>query len=416
MMPLWVLIGDFLNDLKIQKTRVFLTTFAIMWGTMSIVMMMAFGRGFKFRIEASMLNAGNQIIRLYGGQTSKKYQGLSEGRLIRFTKEDANVLLESIPQIQEVCPSYGRWGIRLKNGSRTASTYLEAVYPNFESLRTMYPKRGGRFLNERDIIENRRVLFLGSVITEELFGDEDPIGRTIEMDGVPFTLVGVMQKKMQMGMSNGPDDRRAIIPFTTFESLYEHRTLRMITIRPNKLTDTERIRSDIYRVLGRKHRFDPTDKNALSMWDFVENIREMGKIFTGIQIFLGVVGGLTLLVAGVGVANIMYVVVKERTREIGIKKAVGARSCHITAQFVFESVLIAVIGGGLGIFVSWALITLFSMIPVQNQGLAYLGKPQISQAVLFTTSFILGMIGVVAGVFPAQRAAKLDPVESLRYE
>lgn len=415
-MPLWVLIGDFLNDLKIQKTRVFLTTFAIMWGTMSIVMMMAFGRGFKFRIEASMLNAGNQIIRLYGGQTSKKYQGLSEGRLIRFTKEDANVLLESIPQIQEVCPSYGRWGIRLKNGSRTASTYLEAVYPNFESLRTMYPKRGGRFLNERDIIENRRVLFLGSVITEELFGDEDPIGRTIEMDGVPFTLVGVMQKKMQMGMSNGPDDRRAIIPFTTFESLYEHRTLRMITIRPNKLTDTERIRSDIYRVLGRKHRFDPTDKNALSMWDFVENIREMGKIFTGIQIFLGVVGGLTLLVAGVGVANIMYVVVKERTREIGIKKAVGARSCHITAQFVFESVLIAVIGGGLGIFVSWALITLFSMIPVQNQGLAYLGKPQISQAVLFTTSFILGMIGVVAGVFPAQRAAKLDPVESLRYE
>ncbi|MFH1943660.1 MAG: ABC transporter permease [bacterium] len=416
MMPLWVLIGDFLNDLKIQKTRVFLTTFAIMWGTMSIVMMMAFGRGFKFRIEASMLNAGNQIIRLYGGQTSKKYQGLSEGRLIRFTKEDANVLLESIPQIQEVCPSYGRWGIRLKNGSRTASTYLEAVYPNFESLRTMYPKRGGRFLNERDIIENRRVLFLGSVITEELFGDEDPIGRTIELDGVPFTLVGVMQKKMQMGMSNGPDDRRAIIPFTTFESLYEHRTLRMITIRPNKLTDTERIRSDIYRVLGRKHRFDPTDKNALSMWDFVENIREMGKIFTGIQIFLGVVGGLTLLVAGVGVANIMYVVVKERTREIGIKKAVGARSCHITAQFVFESVLIAVIGGGLGIFVSWALITLFSMIPVQNQGLAYLGKPQISQAVLFTTSFILGMIGVVAGVFPAQRAAKLDPVESLRYE
>lgn len=415
-MPLWVLIGDFLNDLKIQKTRVFLTTFAIMWGTMSIVMMMAFGRGFKFRIEASMLNAGNQIIRLYGGQTSKKYQGLSEGRLIRFTKEDANVLLESIPQIQEVCPSYGRWGIRLKNGSRTASTYLEAVYPNFESLRTMYPKRGGRFLNERDIIENRRVLFLGSVITEELFGDEDPIGRTIELDGVPFTLVGVMQKKMQMGMSNGPDDRRAIIPFTTFESLYEHRTLRMITIRPNKLTDTERIRSDIYRVLGRKHRFDPTDKNALSMWDFVENIREMGKIFTGIQIFLGVVGGLTLLVAGVGVANIMYVVVKERTREIGIKKAVGARSCHITAQFVFESVLIAVIGGGLGIFVSWALITLFSMIPVQNQGLAYLGKPQISQAVLFTTSFILGMIGVVAGVFPAQRAAKLDPVESLRYE
>lgn len=416
MMPFWILISDFLNDLKMQKTRVFLTTFAITWGTMAIVMMMAFGRGFRYRIATSMLNAGNQIIRLYGGQTSMKYQGLPEGRWIRFKQEDADLLLKSIPQIREVSPSYGRWGIRLKYGSRTASTYLEAVFPNFEFLRTMYPERGGRFLNDRDIQEKRRVLYLGSEVTEELFGDEDPIGKTVELDGVPFTLVGVMQEKLQMGMSNGPDDRRAIIPFTTFESLYYHRYLRMITIRPNKLSDTERIKSEVYRVLGRKLRFDPSDENALAMWDFVTNVKEMNKVFTGIQIFLGVIGGLTLLVAGVGVANIMYVVVKERTREIGIKLAVGAKARHIVAQFIFEALLIAIVGGGLGIFVSWSIITLFSMIPVQNEGLAYLGKPQLSQPVLIMTSVILGTIGIVAGVFPAQRAAKLDPVESLRYE
>jgi len=415
-MPFWMLISDFLHDLRAQKTRVFLTAFAITWGTIAIVLMMAFGRGFKTRIVTSMMNAGNQIIRIYGGQTSKKFEGLREGRLIQFTQEDADILLQSIPQIQEVSPSYGRWGVRLENGSNTATTYLEGVFPNFELLRTMYPKQGGRFLNGLDMKEKRRVIFLGSVITEELFESEDPIGKTVELDGVPFTLVGVMQKKLQMGMSNGPDDRRAIIPFTTFESLYYHRYLRMITVRPNSFTNIEQIRSEIYRVLGRKHRFDPTDENAISMWDFVSNIQEINKVFLGIEIFLGVIGGLTLLVAGVGVANIMYVVVKERTRDIGIKLAVGAKSRHIVAQFVFESLLIAVMGGLIGMFVSWGIIRLLGMITVQNEGLAYLGKPQLSRAVLLITTFILGSIGLVAGVFPAQRAAKLDPVESLRYE
>jgi len=416
MVPFWILISDFLHDLKVQKTRVFLTTFAITWGTIAIVMMMAFGQGFRERMVSSMTNAGNQIIRLYGGQTSKKFQGHAEGRWINFVEGDANLLLKSIPQIRVAAPSYGRGGIRLKNGSNTASTYLEAVYPSFEFLRTMYPKKGGRFLNDLDLENKRRVIYLGSEVTEELFGEEDPIGKTLELDGIPFTLVGVMQPKLQMGMSNGPDDRRAIIPFTTFESLYPHRYLRMITIQPNRVSDTKLVRDEIYRVLGRKYRFDPTDENALYMWDFVTNIKEMENVFAGIQIFLGVIGGLTLLVAGVGVANIMYVVVKERTREIGIKKAIGAKPKHIISQFIFEALLIATIGGLLGMFFSWAVIRIFAMIPAGNQGLAYLGKPQLSQTVLFITIFILGAIGLVAGVFPARRAAKLDPVESLRYE
>jgi putative ABC transport system permease protein len=416
-MPFWMLISDFLHDLKMNKTRVFLTTFAIIWGTIAIVLLMAFGSGFKYRIVANITNAGNQIIRVFGGQTSIKYQGLPEGRRIRFTTEDANVLAQSIPQIQEVAPSYGRWGVRLKYNDKKASTYCEGVYTNFEFLRTMYPKAGGRFLNELDQQNKRRSLFLGSEITKELFGDEDPIGKIILMDGVPFTLVGVMQKKTQMGMSNGPDDRRAIIPFSTFESIYSHRYLRMITVRPNNITDNELVKSEIYRVLGKKHRFDPDDDNALGMWDFVTNIQEMSKIFTGIEIFLGVIGALTLLVAGVGVANIMYVVVKERTREIGIKIAIGAKSKHIIAQFIFESSLIAILGGGLGVLISTAIVVLVrNVIPADNESLAYLGSPQISAAVLITVSFILGAIGIIAGVFPARKAAKLDPVESLRYE
>jgi len=410
------LISEFFQTIKAQKIRFFLTTFAIVWGTIAIVLMMAFGRGLKYRIVQSMLNAGNQIIRVYGGQTSMKYQGLPEGRWINFVKEDADLLYKTIPQIKEVSPSYGRWGVRLKNGDVTASTYCEGVYPNFELLRKMYPKKGGRFLNELDMKDKRRVIFLGSVIISELFGDHNPVGKEILLDGTPFTVIGVMQKKMQMGMSNGPDDRRAIIPFSTFEAMYPHRHLRMITVQPNIMTDTEVIKSRIYDVLGRKLRFDATDKNALHMWDFITNIKSMNSIFIGIEIFLGIIGGLTLIVAGVGIANIMYVVVKERTREIGIKKAIGARPRHIMMEFIFESVFIAFIGGIIGVIISFSIIKLIGMIPVNNEGLKYIGKPQLSQIILVLTAFILGTIGIIAGFFPAKKAVKMDPVESLRYE
>ena len=411
-----MLLDDFFHDLKSNKTRVFLTTFAIIWGTIAIVLLMAFGRGFKTRIVTSMLNSGNMIIRVYGGQTSIKFQGLPEGRRIRFTREDADVLKQSIPQIRDVSPSYGRWGVRLKYNGRKASTFCEGVMPNFEYLRTMYPKAGGRFLNDLDEKEKRRSIFLGAEIVKELFGKENPIGKIITMDGVPFTVVGVMQEKLQLSMSNGPDDRRAVIPFSTFESIYGHRYLRMITVRARDVSQNGFIQSEIARMLGKKHRFDPSDDNALHMWDFARNIKEMDKVFTGIEIFLGVVGALTLLVAGVGVANIMYVVVKERTREIGIKLAIGAKNRHIVSQFVFEALLIAIIGGSVGILISTGIVKLMQMIPVQNQGLAYLGKPEISYTVIFITTSILGSIGIIAGVFPARKAAKMNPVESLRYE
>jgi putative ABC transport system permease protein len=415
-MTFWILINDFLHDLKTQKTRVFLTTFAITWGTISIVLMLAFGRGLKYRIMSSMQNAGNYIIRVYAGETSIKYQGLPIGRDIDLLKEDVNLILQSIPQCQEVSPTHGQWGVRLRYNDKSVSTYCEGVYPNFEYLRTFYPKKGGRFLNQQDIVDKRRVVYLGSGIAEELMGKEDPIGKQIEMDGVPFTVIGIMQKKMQMGMSNGPDDERAIIPFTTFESIYPRRSLRMIIVKPNKLTDSEFIKSELFRILGKKHRFDPHDDNALHFWDFVANLKEMNKVFTGIEIFLGVVGALTLLVAGIGIANIMYVVVKERTREIGIKIAVGAHAKHIISQFIFESLLIAIIGGIGGVVISALIINIINAIPVENQGLAFLGKPIMSKTVMIITAAILGFIGIFSGVFPARKAARLNPVEALRYE
>jgi putative ABC transport system permease protein len=415
-MHLVILLRDFLEDIKAQKTRAILTTIAITWGTLTLILLMAFGAGLAFRMKEGLLNAGDRIIFIYNGQTGKKFEGLPIGRNIRLVEEDCTILKERIPMIGGISPQYGRWGARLLYGDKSATTYMEGVYPTFEFLRRMYPAAGGRFLNEKDLIEKKRVVFLGSVIAGELLGKEDPIGKMITIDGVPFTIVGIMPKKLQTAMNNGPDDRRAVIPFSTFESLYGYRYLGHILVQPNRNQDSPLIVQEIRRVLGKKYQFDPTDENALGIWDFNDAIKIQNRVFLGINIFLGVVGAMTLVIAGVGVANIMYVVVKERTREIGIKRAVGAKKRDIIFQFIFESMLIAVVGGGLGLLIALGVVKLFWMIPAQEGAMEFLGRPLLSSAVILITIGVLTSIGLVAGVFPARKAANVDPVEALRYE
>lgn len=410
-----ILLEEFLGDLRTQKLRAFLTSMAVIWGTIAVVLLLSFGEGLRVAVTAGLENNGDRMFFVWGGETEKIFQGLPKGRYIPLTEDDLELVKRSIPEIDLVSPSYGNRPT-LERGKIKTVQYMEGVSPDFEEMRHMYPVGGGRFLDLMDVKERRRVIFLGDSLAIRLFGKESPVGQSILVNQLPFTVVGVMAKKLQTSMNNGPDAYRAIIPSSTFKAIYGTRRVDHLLIRPRTIAESPYTKARIYEVLGRKHQFDPTDKRALGIWDTVEDGKENRMIGLGIQIFLGIVGAFTLLLAGVGVANIMYVVVKERTREIGVKLALGARKGQITAQFIFEALLLCFTGGAIGLTFSALVVAGVSSVPRTSMAMEFIGDPILSWPIALTTAGILTFIGLLAGWFPARRAAAVDPVDSLRYE
>jgi putative ABC transport system permease protein len=409
------LLKDFYRDLKANRLRAILTLIALTWGTISVVLLLAFGEGLGHQMAAGMMNAGDRIMIVYGYQTGLTYEGLPKGRRIRLVEEDVELLKRAIPQIDLASPQY-RNNVTLTYGRNTSTTECEGVNASFEDMRRMYPVGGGRFLNDVDVAESRRSIVFGVKIAERIFGSINPIGKVLTVDGIPFTVIGILQNKIQTASNNGPDSYRAIMPYTTFRTMYGNQYVNSVVVRPLDPSNQPLVKSEIYRVLGRKYHFNPDDDRAIRMWDFIEAEKIGEKVFLGVQIFLGSIGFLTLLIAGVGVANVMYVVVKERTKEIGIKLAMGARKRYVLYQFIFEALSISLIGGGIGILFSWGIVSLMHAFPAEEGAMQFLGRPILSANIMVLTSSILTAIGLAAGIFPARKAANVDPVESLRYE
>jgi putative ABC transport system permease protein len=402
-------------DAARNRKRIGLTVMAIAWGTLSIVLLLSFGEGMKRSFHRNSRGMGEGIGVLWPGATTRAYAGLPSGRSISFTDEDAELLGARIPEITSISREYAKRA-PVARGTKTVNARVRGVDPAFGEMRNIIPQAGGRFLNDMDSALKRRSVVLGDELATDLFGKDDPIGKTVMINQSTFLVVGVMQPKVMMGMYSGPDKGQATIPAPTFKAMFTDAKIGNMVYKPASEQMADQAKAQIYRVLSRKYRFDPDDTRALGVWDTRENQRITGNIALGIQMFLGIIGGLTLFVGGMGVANIMYAVVKERTREIGVKMALGAKVRQIMSPFVLEALTMTILGGALGTAVGLILMQIVAALPLKDQAFEFLGRPTFSPAIAAATSLILGTVGMLAGYFPARRAASVNPAESLRYE
>ncbi|OQX94896.1 hypothetical protein B6I21_08275 [candidate division KSB1 bacterium 4572_119] len=410
-MRFFTTIGEFLRDLRAQKLRTFLTIFGIIWGTVAIVVLLAFGNGFQKQTMKTMRGIGEDIILLFPGQTAKAFEGMGTDRWIRLREEDAYLIKNEISLVKDVSPEYSTWSTALRVETRTRTPNITGIIPVYADMRNIIPQKGSRFINEIDMKLKRRVVFLGNELADYLFAGENPVGKYIYVGHTPFIVIGIMQPKEQDSSYNSRDKDRAFIPTSTFTALFGHRYVNNIVITSTHPNVSPLVKTKIYEVLGKKYRFDPTDEEALSIWDTHEFQTMVLGIFIGINTFMAIIGAFTLTVGGVGVANIMYVVVQERTKEIGIKRSVGAKKRHILGQFFLETFFIIFIGAFIGAIISILLIFLVSMLPIDE----FVGTPTLSPWVALIAISILGAIGFLAGFFPARKAANLDVIDCLRW-
>lgn len=402
---------------QLQKKRAALTIAAIAWGTVAILLLLAFGEGLKRQMDKNRRSTGENLAVMWPGETTKAWQGMPPGRPIRPRIEDVDLIRAQMPELKSVHGEVVSWRTAMQWERKTVNGRVLGAQRSYGDSRVHYPVAGGRWINAADEDQRRRVVFLGDELATDIFGKVDPVGKTVLINNSPYSVIGVMQKKTQMGVYGGPDKDHAVIPYTTFKAQFGRDRLNVLVIQVHEPEQMVGALKRVNEILGKKYGYDPTDDRAFGTWDMVKSSKQMRMMLVGIQMFLGIVGALTLVIGGVGVANIMYAVVKERTREIGVKMALGAKARWIIWPFVMEGLVYTFIGGALGIMIATLLVAAATFLPVENnEVMSFLGRPTLSPQIGIATSAILGMIGLLAGYFPARRAARVDPAATLRYE
>ncbi len=401
---------QFLRDMKSQKLRTFLTIFGIIWGTASVVLLLAFGKGLHAQNQESMHGLGEGIVILWGGKTSKPYMGFGRGRWIGLREEDAALLKGEIREMGGISPEYSKWNTTMRYKKNTVTQNMIGIYPIFGEMRNIYAETGGRFINPIDLENQKRVVFIGNELKEDLFGQDKAVGKYIFIDNVPFLVVGVMKKKSQDSSYSGRDSRKAFIPASTFAAMYGYKYVNNMIFKPKDPRQVESVKNQVYSVLGKKNKFDPEDKETLWMWDTSEMQKFLTYFFLAFRGFLAIIGTFTLIVGGIGVSNIMNVVVEERAKEIGIKMSLGAKKRHILSQFVFETLMITFAGGVIGFMFAFMVVRVFPYFKLEE----YMGTPEISLSAGLIAVGVLGLVGFISGFFPARRAASLNPVQALK--
>jgi putative ABC transport system permease protein len=411
------LVLDTLRTLWAHKLRTFLTMFGIAWGIISITLMVAAGEGLREGQEKQEETFAKDLIIFFGGRTSLQAGGLRAGRETNWTAEDITPVTQDATACRYVLPEQERDNVNVRSLYNSATPQVSGSYPPFQEIRSIRVQ-SGRFYDWGDEQQRHRVAFLGSNINKQLFAGRDSLGATILLDDIPYTVIGVMVSKDQNSSYDGWDVDKIFVPFSAMLEDFPSKPPLLPTdvnhflVAPRSLADHERCRSQVKRTLARIHRFDPNDKEALPVWDTVQDGQAFAKLMDAMQYFLGAIGTTTLLLGGIGVMNVMLVAVRERTREIGVRKAVGASSGAILQQFFVETLIIVFLSGGAGMAVAYGLCALVNLAPMPP---FFAGMKPTWQS--GTLSFIvLGTVAVLSALYPATRAARVDPIDALRFE
>ncbi len=405
-------------NLKANKTRSFLTMFGIAWGLICLILMTAMGEGMWIAQKDKARLLGQNIIIVWGGVTSKGMEGVRAGKSINLTLADFSALKEQATHLQRMSPEIQRY-LPARSNINNGTFGVHGVFPDYMQMRTIEIHNGGRLINEGDNSGLQRVCILGDEVKEQLFGKSRAVGETIMIGELPYLVIGELIHKEQNSNYSGPDKQMIYIPFHTIardfplpkasEGKYQLSNL-ILQPRSEELGDVAEIQ--VRQVLGKLKGFDPLDKDALPIWNTVKQAKFMFKLFASLRVFLGAVAVVTLILGGVGVMNIMLLSVNERTREIGICKAVGATTRRILMQFFAESMTLTVFAGLGGIAIGWGLCILINQLPKIDFFAGMIVTPDVG---LMAFGF-LTLVGVLSSIYPAFMASVIDPIEALRYE
>lgn len=416
-MTLRDLISDVLRTLWAHKLRAFLTMFGIAWGIVSIVLMVAAGEGLRKGQEEQARTLGKDVMIVFHGRTSLQAGGLHAGHPVHWEDPDVPAVQEESPDCQYAIPELEQDTVRVHSNYNNAAFTVTGSYPAFAYIRSLDVGMG-RFYDWDDMREARRVAFLGSDASKQLFPGRNPVGDTVYLDDFPYTVIGVMQTKKQDSSYDGWDVNKVFLPFTAMRRDFPDKppgtpiTFDQLLVTPKSVEQHEACKHEVRVALARMHRYDPNDKEACPIWDTVQEAQAFKTMTDGMKFFLGAVGIVTLFLGGIGVMNVMLVAVRERTREIGVRKAIGAPAKTILRQFFIEALIIALLSGAIGLAAAFGFCALVNLLPMPDffAGLV----PSWSSGL--TAAGLLGAIAVGAALYPARRAASIDPIEALRYE